>query len=192
MLRAFRLVGFHRTAVVAGRGPRGASPVGSGGVPCFSGVLRGSLIVAARPRSRRLRYWPQRQDGPLAFGPKSSCAAVVAGRGLRGLQAGSGGVSHFPGVLRASCRSHVRHAAGLAPWVGPDTVLSPVWTQTSARATARWPGWCSWLPGRSQLRPKFPVNSDQRGGNRRTGASMYFGRPSRSQRRPEFRVNPSQ
>ena len=38
----------------------------------------------APPRSRRLRYWPQRQDGPLAFGPKSSCAAVVAGRGLRG------------------------------------------------------------------------------------------------------------
>ena len=80
----------------------------------------------------------QSQDGPLASGPKSSCTAVVAGRGLRGAsQIGSGTGARFPSVLRgslllrASHRTHVRHVAGQASWVGPNAVLSPLWTQAS-------------------------------------------------------------
>ena len=64
-------------------------------------------------------------------------------------------------LLRASHRTHVRHVAGQASWVGPNAVLSPLWTQASEGGNLEAAGLAHLAPGSvptpsrvpSELRP---------------------------------------
>jgi len=178
-----------RAAAAPARGSHGRADVAPNPRDARSGGVSISRARAGPPRSRRpgerRRHPPppagaaartgvadsdrsQSQDGPLASGPKSSCTAVVAGRGLRGAsQIGSGTGTRFPSVLRgslllrASHRTHVRHVAGQASWVGPNAVLSPLWTQASEGGNLEAAGLVHLAPGSvptpsrvpSELRP---------------------------------------